>query len=287
MRVAAMIFWFLALMAQPAWAEAPPKFRPLEQQLASLIAANPGNVGIAALDLKTGELVGVDADVPFPMASTVKIAIAANYLAQVEYGRRSLDDRISGRSARSLMEAMLIHSDNRATDILLRDLGGPGTIQRWLNQHEVTGMRVDRNIADLLAARRDLHDIRDSSTPRAMVDLLRRIDSGALIRADSRNYLLGLMARCQTGRNRIRGLLPVGTPVEHKTGTLSGYASDVGFITLPNGHRIAVAMFARQGTDRPGMIARAARTIFDGFTAVLRYPFEAASAGATAAYSAQ
>jgi beta-lactamase class A len=285
MRVLGAIFCFLMCLAQPALAEAPLRYKTLEQQLSWLAAANPGNVGIAALDLKTGEMVSVLGDEPFPMASTVKIAVAANYLSQVEYGRRSLDDTISGRSARSLMEAMLIHSDNRATDILMRDLGGPATLQKWLDQHHITGLRIDRTIAGLLASRRDLHDIRDSSTPKAMVDLLKRIDSGALLKPQSRSYLLGLMARCQTGKNRIRGLLPQGTLVQHKTGTLSGYTSDVGFITLPNGHRIAVAMFARQGSNRPATIARAARAIFDGFTAVLRYPFQAAAAGASAAYA--
>ena len=287
MRIRGPIFFLLALLATPALAEAPPKYQPLEQQLAYLVAANPGNVGIAALDIRTGEMVSVHGDEPFPMASTVKIAVAANYLAQVEAGRRSLDDRISGRSARSLMEAMMIHSDNRATDILMRDLGGPDTLQKWLTQQGITGLRIDRNIAGLLAARRDLQDIRDSSTPKAMVDLLKRIDTGAMLRPQSRYYLLDLMARCETGKNRIRGMLPAGTPVQHKTGTLSGYTSDVGFITLPNGRRIAVALFARQGTNRPATIARAARAIFDGFTAVLRYPFQTASATASTAYSAQ
>jgi len=281
MRVPGLIFCLLAFVAQPALAEAPLRYRTLEQQLSYLVAENPGNVGIAALDLKTGELVSVHGDEPFPMASTVKVAVAANYLAQVEVGRRSLDDRIGGRSARSLMEAMIIHSDNRATDILMRDLGGPATLQKWLTQQGIAGLRVDRNIATLLADRRDLRDVRDSSTPKAMVDLLKRIDSGAMLRPHSRNYLLDLMARCQTGRNRIRGLLPEGTLVQHKTGTLSGYTSDVGFITLPGGRRVAVALFARQGSNRPATIARAARAIFDGFTAVLRYPFQAASATAS------
>ena len=285
MRVLGAIFCFLMCLAQPALAEAPPRYRPLEQQLSYLAASNPGNVGIAALDLTTGELISVLGDEPFPTASTVKIAVAANYLSQVEYGRRSLDETIRGRSARSLMEAMLIHSDNNATDILMRDLGGPATLQKWLDQHQITGLRIDRNIASLLAARRDLRDVRDSSTPKAMVDLLKRIDSGALLKPQSRSYLLGLMARCQTGKNRIRGLLPQGTLVQHKTGTLSGYTSDVGFITLPNGHRIAVAMFARQGTNRPATIARAARAIFDGFTSVLRYPFQAATAAGATAYA--
>jgi beta-lactamase class A len=287
MRVLGAIFCFLAALAQPALAEAPARYQGLEQQLRWLADANPGNVGIAALDLKTGEMVSILGDEPFPMASTVKVAVAANYLSQVEFGRRSLDDTIGGRSARSLMEAMLIHSDNRATDILMRDLGGPATLQKWLDQHQITGLRIDRNIASLLADRRDLRDVRDSSTPKAMVELLKRIDSGALLKPQSRNYLLDLMARCQTGKNRIRGLLPEGTLVQHKTGTLSNYASDVGFITLPNGHRIAVAMFARSGTNRPATIARAARMVFDGFTAVLRYPFQAAAATSSTAYAHQ
>ena len=285
MRVTAIIVFLLSLLAQPAFAEAPVRLKPLEQQLSWLAAANPGNIGIAALDLKTGEMVSIAGDEPFPMASTVKIAVAANYLSQVQYGRRTLDDRISGRSARSLMEAMLIHSDNRATDILMRDLGGPATLQKWLDQHRITGLRIDRNIASLLAARRDLHDIRDSSTPKAMVDLLKRIDSGSLLKPSSRSYLLGLMARCQTGKNRIRGLLPAGTLVQHKTGTLNNYTSDVGFITLDDGRRLAVAMFARSGTDRPGTIARAARVIFDGFTSLWRNPFNTAAAAAGATYS--
>ena len=287
MRVTAIIVFLLALLAQPALAEAPPRLKPLEQQLSYLIANNPGNVGIAALDLRTGEMVSLHGDEPFPMASTVKVAVAANYLAQVEYGRRSLDDTISGRSARSLMEAMMIHSDNHATDMLIRDLGGPDTLQKWLDQHHITGLRIDRTIAGLLAARRDLHDVRDSSTPRAMVDLLQRIDSGKLLKPSSRAYLLGLMARCATGKNRIRGMLPAGTLVQHKTGTLNNYTSDVGYITLNDGRRLAIAMFVRSGSDRPGTIARAARAIFDGFNSLWRAPFTATAAAASASYSRQ
>jgi len=275
MRFVAVLCWILAFAAQPAWAASSPSLQPLERQLASLAAASPGDVGVAAVDLKSGELVTINGDTPFPMASTVKIAIAANYLAQVEHGRRSLDDTIRGRSAARLMEAMLIHSDNYATDVLLRDLGGPQTVQAWLTQNGVTGLRIDRNIAQLLSARRDLRDIRDSSTPQAMVDLLQRIDSGRMLRPSSRSYLLGLMGRCVTGRNRIRGLLPAGTPVENKTGTLSGLSTDVGFITLPDGRRIAVAFFARGGSNRPRAIAEAARAIYYGFAAALRAPFTA------------
>ncbi|QDP19241.1 serine hydrolase [Sphingomonas xanthus] len=273
MRLKGLACFLIALAAQPALAASSPALEPLERQLQTLAAQRPGNVGIAALDLKTGELIGVAPDEPFPMASTVKIAVAANYLAQVEHGRRTLDRQIGGVSAARLMDAMMTRSDNHATDLLLRDLGGPATVQAWLRQQGLEGLRIDRNIARLLADKRDLSDIRDSSTPRAMVDLLKRIDQATLLSRSNSDYLLDMMARCRTGKNRIRALLPSGTPVQNKTGTLNRYSSDVGFITLPDGRRLAVAFFARNTNNGPSTIAWAARTVYDGFVRVMQMPF--------------
>jgi beta-lactamase class A len=201
------------------------------------------------------------------MASTMKIAVAAAYLAEVDAGRRSLDEMIGSASALRLMDAMIVRSDNRATDLLMNTLGGPGAIDRWMRSHDLTGIRVDRTIAQLLSDRRDLRDIRDSSTPTAMLGLLRVIESRSALRSESRHLLLDMMRRCATGSNRIRGILPPGATVEHKTGTLSGYTGDVGYLVTPSGRRIAVAFFARYGSNRPAVIATAARAIYDAFEA--------------------
>ena len=276
MRFVALLLSLLALVAQPAAAASSPSMSTLEQQLHYLVAGKSADIGIAALDLNTGESISIKGNTPFPMASTVKVAVAALYLAQVDHGRRSLDDTINGQPVRSLMGRMLIHSDNRATDILLNDLGGPSALHNWLQNNGVTGLRVDRTIAQLLSDKRDLWDRRDSSTPTAMVDLLKRIYKAELITPQSRNYLMRLMAQCETGKNRMKALLPSGTPVEHKTGTLSGLTDDVGFITLPDGRRVAVAIFARGGSNRPRSIAEAARAIYDGFTSVLTWPWRPA-----------
>lgn len=275
MRFFAVLLSLLAFIAQPAAAASSPSLSSLEQQLSDFAAGKSADVGIAALDLNSGESVSIKGNTPFPMASTVKVAVATLYLSQVDHGRRSLDDTINGQGARTLMARMLIHSDNHATDILLADLGGPHALQAWLQDNGVTGLHVDRTIAQLLSDRRDLWDRRDSSTPMAMVDLLKRIYKGELIQPESRNYLLDLMARCETGKNRMKAMLPNGTPVEHKTGTLTGLADDVGFITMPDGHRIAVAIFTRGGADRPRTIAEAARAIYDGFKSVVAWPFGA------------
>ena len=260
-----MLFLLSLVAARPAFALPAPQRAALEQQLATMIAGRSGDYGIAALDLSNGAIVSINGDRPFPMASTVKLAVAATYLAQVDHGRRSLSDRIGSTTADTLMARMLIHSDNGATDQLLRNLGGPATVQTWMSFNGLSGIRIDRTIAQLLRDRRDLSDIRDSSTPHSMLALLRTVDSGKALKPASRSYLLSLMARCMTGRNRMKALLPASARVEHKTGTLDGLTDDVGFITLPDGRRIAVALFARGGTNRPQTIAQAARSIYDGF----------------------
>ena len=102
MRFLALIVWILAFAAQPAAAATSAKLIPLEQQIATLLASKSGDYGVAALDLDSGEAVSVNGDRAFPMASTVKVAVAAAYLAQTDLGRRSLDTRIGSRSARAV-----------------------------------------------------------------------------------------------------------------------------------------------------------------------------------------
>ena len=259
--------------ATPAIAATSPELRSLEQSLATMLAGRSGEYGVAAIDLKNGATVSINGDEAFPMASTVKVAVAAAYLAQVDHGRRSLNDQIGGVSARRWMELMMTKSDNHATDVLIKDLGGPATVQAWLSFNGMEGVRIDRTIAQLLSARRNLRDQRDSATPNAMVSMLKTLDTGRVLKPASRTVLLDMMGRCVTGKNRMRALLPAGTRVEHKTGTLDGLTGDVGFITMPDGRRIAVALFARYGSDRPASIARAARAIYDGFTSLWRLPF--------------
>jgi len=252
------------LVPAPAAASSP-ELIALEHELSTLVAQRSGEYGIAALDLRDGSTVAVNGDTPFPMASTVKVAIAAAYLAEVDQGRRSLGDMILARPAAKVLELMIVRSDNHAADQLLAALGGPIAVQQWLWSQKITGIRVDRTIAQLLRERGHLADSRDVATPVAMVTLLNKLDNGTVLTPRSRTFLLELMGRCATGTRRIRSLLPAGTLVEDKTGTLDGVTNDVGFITMPDGRRVAVAVFARGGRDRQPGIAEVSRMIYDRF----------------------
>jgi beta-lactamase class A len=267
---------------------------PFQAQLAQLTNAEQGRIGVAAYDLSTGKALGVLGDQPFPMASTSKVAIAATYLDMVDSGRVKLSDQfplmvpLASRkfdgeiapvrpgmpvSARGLIEAALIRSDNQATDALLAAIGGPKAVNDWLRRVRIEEVRLDRDIATLV---RDdgafdpakTIDPRDSATPRAMVRLLSGLYQGHYLSAESRAFLLATMARCETGKRRIPELMPEGLVIAHKTGTLSNTSSDIGIITMPDGRAIAMAIYVTgQGgkQNRDARIAGIARTIYDGY----------------------
>jgi beta-lactamase class A len=259
--------------------------RELERQLSLIASETAGKVGIFATEIGGTRQVALNRDHWFPMASTMKIAVAAAYLQGVDEGRYSLDStyplRIgtgkTGPDGRVITRAgtSLTGSDNQATDALLEAVGGPAAVNRWLTSAGITGQRVDRNIATLL--RDDLEkndpslgiDKRDSSTPAAMAQLLGALHRGDVLSAQSRGVLLGAMSRCATGKTRIPALLPAGTLVAHKTGTLWSQTSDVGIIRLPDGRSVALVVFVTGPESHAAhnrQIAAIARTVYDNFS---------------------
>jgi beta-lactamase class A len=212
-------------------------------------------------------------------------------------------------SIANLLELAIVVSDNSAADLLRREAGGPAAVTAKMRSLGLPGIRVDRSTAllisdwqgaknlppedqwnrgiwdklygavperdHLIARRTEMTDPRDTATPDDMTRLLLRIWKRDALTSQSARVLLDMMDRCQTGASRIQGLLPQGTNVAHKTGSLGGVANDVGFITLPGdaGH-IAVSVFTK-ASNSPGeasekAIAEIARTIYDYFVLVPR-----------------
>lgn len=268
---------------------------PLEMQLAAAANAGQGRIGVAAMDLTTGRIVSVLGDQPFPMASTSKIAIVATFLEGVDQGRYRLTDKyplmvpvpsrkLAGAvapvragemlSAQGLIELTITRSDNQATDALLAVVGGPKAVNAWAKRAGLEGFHLTRDIATLvrddgLVNPASTIDIRDSATPMTMVSLLGGLYRGEWLSPASRTVLLGAMERCITGKRRIPALLPTGTQIAHKTGTLHNTASDVGLIRTADGRTLAVAIYVTGQGGRPNRdarIASIARTIYDGYS---------------------
>lgn len=303
-----------------------PNLARLAAEVDRIAADLNGELGVGALHLETGRAIYLNGDVPFPMASTFKVPIAVQLFTLVDAGRMSLDAMIAlqpgdlhpgsgvltelfddpgvSLSVRNLLELMLLISDNSATDVLLREVGGADAVNARLAALGVQGIRVDRPTVGLIAdwagvrgvpadydvsfaqyrelARATPREVRDSavaafdddprdtSTPAGMVALLARVSSGEGLSAASRELLLDIMTRSTTGNARIKGHLPEHVSVAHKTGTIGGSTNDVGVITLPGdaGH-IAIAMFVKRSPvpveRREHTIAEVSRAIYDYF----------------------
>jgi beta-lactamase class A len=268
----------------------------IEQEVAAIVSQGRGRIGVAAVDLDGGGQIMINGDMPFPMASTAKIAIAATYLSGVEQGRLRLDQQFpmmvpvaesadsrgavasvrpgEVMTAQSLMELSITRSDNHATDGLIAAVGGIGAVNAWLSRIGVTGQHLDHTMATLVRDDGRVNpvttiDTRTSSTPRAMAMLLAAIDRGSALSPESRAVLLDTMTRTSTGRNRIRSGLPDDVVFAHKTGTLAGVTDDVGIVRLPDGRHLAIAIFVTgpEGhTAHAGMIAQIARVLYDGYS---------------------
>jgi beta-lactamase class A len=209
-------------------------------------------------------------------------------------------------SVRNLMELMLLISDNSAADILLRLAGGPEAVTARMRDLGISGITVNRSTARLIAdwdgvknlppenqwspamwrqlfeavprdearkaAEASDKDPRDTSTPGAMTSLLARVwlKDSQVLKPESADLLLDIMRRCETGQARLKGILPEGTEVAHKTGSIGGATNDAGIITLPDntGH-VAIAVFVKASDNpvvaRERAIAEIARTVHDFF----------------------
>ena len=275
----------------------------LMAEFARFATLTDGTVGIAVRDLGTGETLAYNGDTLFPMASTYKVAVAAKILSLLDAGSLSLEEQLPrlGRPVpvRTLLEMSLTLSDNEATDALVARAGGPQAVNDWVHAAGIKGLRVDSNTRDLLArakvpgtgfgdeaamesglssAQRDARDMpnigfaadpRDTATPRAMDDLLGAIRQGRVLQPQTSALMLSIMERCKTGKARLRAMLPPGTRIAHKTGTLNGLGNDTGIVTLPDGRMFVISVFVmkdhRGHEMRDRIMAEAARAAYDYF----------------------
>ena len=284
-------FSFLALLtfAAPLSAQTT-----LHQQISSIAQDAQGKVFVAC------SLPGVALDCDLnphghpPMQSTFKLPLAIVVLQQVELGKLTLDqpirflpsDRYPGTYSplqdahpdanvdvplHELLQLSVGKSDNTATDILLRILGGPPVVQESLNKLGLEAIHVrdsERGMHDEFQAQ-----YRNDAEPAAMVKLLRLLADHSPLNAEHTILLNRWMTETSTFPHRIKGQLPANTPVAHKTGTsgerdgLTPATNDVGLITLPNGQRLALAIFVTDSradeATREGIIARIAKAVYD------------------------
>jgi beta-lactamase class A len=266
----------------------------LQTQLDQIASAANGRVGVAAAVLETGETVSLNPHDHFPMQSVYKLPIGMAVMKQVDDGKIKLEQKVRvtkedfiGRAAHSpirdkypngteltvneLIAWMLLESDGTASDVLMKLAGGPEAVQAFLTELKITDMIV----LDTEKAFAQDHSLqyRNWASPEAAVALLRALHERRGLSETSQALLLKLMTESTPGAKRLKGLLPAGTIVAHKTGTsgtengVTAATNDIGIITLLNGKHLAIAVFVADSpadeATREGVIAEIAKAVWD------------------------
>ena len=278
-----------ALTAVPALAQ-----DSLRQQIRAIAAEAHGKVSVACS--LPGSALNCDLNPKghAPMQSVFKLPLALTVLHQVEQGRLSLDqpvrflpeDRILPHvhsplqdkypaagvdvPLRELLRLAVSESDNVAADILLRLAGGPKAVSNDIATLGITGFHFQDNEAVLH------HNVsaqyRNWLEPVAAIRLLHVINDSSRLTPEHTDLLLGWCTPAVRTK-RLDGDLPNGTRVAHKSGTsgvdngVAHATNDIGLIPLPDGRRIAIAVFVIDSTAdeaiRENVIARIGRAVHD------------------------
>jgi beta-lactamase class A len=278
----------------------------LEKQFAQIAEGAKGKVGAMAVVLETGESASLNADQHFPMQSVYKLPICIAVMDQVRLGKLDLDEQIGvtkedmvREGQRSplrdktpdggvftiyeLIRLSLLESDGTASDVLIRTAGGPGEIQAYLTHIGIRDVKVMNTEKEL-----DWQTQYDNwATPAGSIELLQHLcatasgsSSGLECPAvmpvddlsmfhDQLKSVLYLMSVSVPGAKRLKGELPKGVIVAHKTGTggsqngIAAATNDIGIVYLPNGGHLAIAVYisdsAADERTREAVIAKIAK----------------------------
>ncbi|MDP9049101.1 MAG: class A beta-lactamase [Acidobacteriota bacterium] len=265
----------------------------LQRQIEKIAAGAQGKVSVACSLPGTRLNCDLNPKAHPPMQSVFKLPLAIAVLHMVEQGKLQLDepvrflasDRIPNAYSplqekypaagvdvplNEMLRLTVSLSDNVAADILLQLAGGAGAVNDYIASLGVTGFHLQDG-------ERTLHgevnaQYRNWFEPAGAVELLRRIASRSPLDPVDTALLMAWMGDSRL-TSRLKSGLPEGTEVAHKAGTsdvddgLAHATNDIGLITLPDGRKLAIAVFVTDSTaddaTREKTIGRIARAAYD------------------------
>lgn len=250
----------------------------LSDTIRSLAADYPDlNLGVFLYDLDTDNYLNINGTTPFAAASTIKFPILVAFFQDVEAGKISFDELlaieeedVAAGSGEMQFEAvgtqftaletatqMIIISDNTATNMLIRRMGGIDVLNQRFRSWGLNFTSIQNLLPDL--------DGTNTTSPQEMVELMTIVSQGELLSLRSRDQMLRIMERTQTNTLLPQGLSPEAR-IAHKTGDIGSMVGDVGLVDMPTGKRYAITiMVQRPHNDQRAqqLIRQISDTVYD------------------------
>jgi len=240
---------------------------PLKQKILSLAQASPKLKPYGLfVDLDNGNYVDINSTKILSSASTIKLFVLFAFFQDVDAGKIRLDESLtmtkndmatgSGNmqyekpdrkfTALETVTRMIVISDNTATNMLIRRLGGQDAINSRILSWGITSTSLKSPLPDLQGT--------NKSTAKDLASILYKINQGQLVSLKSRDRMINILEATKTNT-----LLPQGledkAEIAHKTGDIGSILGDAGIINMPNGKRyIGVVFVERPYNDAGGKI---------------------------------
>jgi len=249
----------------------------LKSEIENLIKNKNATVGVSIIANNLKDTININGNLHLPMQSVFKFPIALAVLSEVDKGKFKLNQKINitpkdlnlsndlvvnwspikekfpngtTMTLDELIKYTVSQSDNNGCDILLRLIGGTATVEKFLLQNHLSDISIK-------ASEGDMHkewdvQFQNWATAIALNQLLIKAYASGndrILSKKSYQFLWKTMKETSTGENRLKGQLPQGTIVAHKTGAsgsidkiMTPATNDIGIIFLPNGSPVFISV---------------------------------------------
>jgi len=271
----------------------------LRQNIKQIAASTNAVVGVSIVGNNGEDTIAVNAERHFPMQSVFKFHIAVTMLSEIDKGNFSLDQKIKIQkrdlvpgtyspirekypegttlTIAEILKYMVSQSDNIGCDILLRLLGGPQVVENYFLNNKFKDISIKIN-EEVMQNNWDLQ-FQNWTTPNAANQVLESFYSNSqkLLSQKSHDFIWKIMRETATGLDQLKGKLPEGTVVAHKTGWsgrnkttgITAAVNDVGVVFLPTGQHFFISVFITDSkedkTTNAKIIADIAKEAWDYF----------------------
>jgi beta-lactamase class A/beta-lactamase class A VEB len=273
----------------------------LRSKIEQIVSRKNAVVGVSIIGNNGKDTISLNGDRHFPMQSVFKFHIALAVLSEIDKGKLSLDQKIElGKdellpadfwsplrdenpdggsfTIERLIQYSVSQSDNTACDVLIRLIGTPGTVEEYFKKNHIQDIQITFNEEDMQAKWENM--FQNWTTPKASSETLKMFyeNKNNLLSKDSYDFFWKTNIETTTGENRIKGQLPKGTVVAHKTGWsgtnketgITAAVNNMGIVFLPNGEYFIISVFVSESKEsfdtNEKIIADIAKATYDFYT---------------------
>jgi beta-lactamase class A len=272
---------------------APAQGTDLKVRVQQLIGSSGAEVALVMRTLDGKDELLIDPDKAFHAASTMKVPVMIELFRQAEAGQLRLDEPLAIKNEfhsivdgsvyqlsvgddsdtevykavgktmtlRELCDAMITVSSNFAANLLIERLGVEN-IRKTVTRLGATGMNVLRGVEDQKAFDKGLSN---STTARGLAVLMQKIASGQAVSPKADAEMVAILKR-QKFNDAIPAGLPPGTPVAHKTGTITKIHHDAAIVYGPHPYVIVILVRGiQEQKESAALMAAISREAWNAF----------------------